>query len=534
MSRLPGDRLSPLSLAYRLAGRNFAQMCQMDIDSLFEHFASIERDAIASNVGRYVWTDLKKRLQFVQKIGLGHLQLGRYANTLSTGELQRIHLTVAMSSSLTQMLYVLDDPTSGLHPSESESIVEAMRGMKGRGNTVLVVSHDRTVLDAADFVIEMGPDAGERGGKVEFAGTGEQWREGNSLTASFWSGKRGVLGRAHQRRSPTGWLRLQGASGNNLKEPVVQIPLGVCCVVTGVSGSGKSSLVEGTLYEALRHLVSRERSNPLPFESLTGFESLRDVVLVDAQSIGRTPRSIPATALKLLDPIRDIFADTIDAKSRNLTSGYFSFNHALGKCRSCNGSGMQEVDMKFLADIQMICPDCHGSRFCREALQARYRDRTIAEVLAMTAEQAIGFFRGDAKLQKRLQTMIDVGLHYLPIGQPGNQLSHGESQRLKLASILANAAHSNTLFIMDEPTAGLHFRDVLQLIDCFSKLLDHGNSLLIVDHHDQLLMSADHVIELGPGSASHGGRVLATGTPEEWLDHKDSWASRFLSKKIVV
>ena len=397
-----------------------------------------------------------------------------------------------------------------------ERLSQAILGLRDRGNTVVVVEHDETMIRLADHVIEIGPAAGTQGGRVMFEGTPEELlATKTSLTGQFLTGQRGWTLRDRQPRQPRGFITLKGASGHNLKHIDVAFPLGLLCLVSGVSGSGKSSLVQDTLYGAIRQRKSGEAAKPLPFTSITGLSQIDECMLVDQSPISRSPRSAPVTYVKAFDPIRKVFAETIDARTRNYGPGHFSFNSDKGQCNQCEGAGVLEIDMQFLADVSMQCPACRGTRYRDDILKVRYRDRSIADVLDMTVREAYAFFRGYEKVQERLKRMIDVGLEYIKLGQPATTLSSGEGQRLKLAAFLASASRRRTLFILDEPTTGLHFADIVRLVDCFDALLADGHGLIVIEHNSMLMQAADYLIDLGPGAAEEGGNVVAVGTPAD-------------------
>jgi excinuclease ABC subunit A len=456
------------------------------------------------------------RLGYLEQVGLGYLTLDRTVRTLSGGEMQRVALTSALGSSLVNMLYVLDEPSAGLHPQDTPPLVTAIKRLRDRGNSVVVVEHDEALIRAADQLVEIGPGAGRNGGKIVFQGTpAEIEHASNSLTGDFLARRRGATAPAQRRKPDHGWIRLAGARGNNLQNITVEFPLGVLCVVTGVSGSGKSTLVEDTLYPALCRRMHLEAERPAPFDDVFGDGQLDDVVLVDQSPIGRSPRSNPVTYIKAFDEIRAVFADTVEARTRNYGAGYFSFNVDGGRCERCQGDGYLEVDMQFLADVFMKCPECRGRRYRKEILDVTYRNASIADVLDMTVRDAFTFFRGSTKVQAKLKKLMDVGLDYVQLGQPANTLSGGESQRLKLAGYMASARKGRALFILDEPTSGLHFADVVQLLDCFEALLAVGHSLVVVEHNLTIIRAADWLIDLGPGAAEEGGRVVAKGNPEQ-------------------
>jgi len=529
-----GQRLNEEALSWRVGGRNIAEATQLKIDDALAFFNHLPLTAHEQRLARAMLQQVRSRLGFLQQVGLGYLSLDRTLRTLSGGEAQRVALTSAMGSSLVNMLYVLDEPSVGLHPSDVDRLVHAIGRLRDRGNTVVVVEHEEALLRAADQLIEIGPGAGDRGGEVVFQGSLPDMLEPDaSLTGEYLAGRRGVS-IPQRRRPPTrGSIRLMGARGNNLQNLTVDFPLGVLCLVTGVSGSGKSTLVQDTLYAALCRRKRKDAEPPLPYDDVVGCGQIDDVVLVDQSPIGRSPRSNPVTYIKAFDPIRAVFAETIEARTHNYTAGHFSFNVDGGRCSACEGEGFTRVDMQFLADVYMKCSQCGGSRYRKEILAVKYRGQSIADVLAMTVRQAFGFFRGQPKVQARLKQLIDVGLDYLQLGQPANTLSAGEAQRLKLAAHLSEASRSRTLFLLDEPTTGLHFADVVTLLDCFEALLSVGHSLIVVEHNLQLMRAADYLIDLGPGAGEAGGRIVAQGTPEQIALCPDSATGRHLAATLA-
>ena len=511
-----GQRFKPEALAYRLRDQHIADVLTMQADQAANFFHSLQLEQRESEIAAEPIRQITDRISYLQDVGLGYLQLDRTLRTLSGGETQRVALTSALGSSLVNMLYVLDEPTAGLHPTDVERLSHAILGLKNRGNTVIVVEHDETMIQIADHVIEVGPAAGNSGGQIMFEGTpAEMLAEKKSLTGQFLTGERGWTLRDREPRQPRGFITLKGATGHNLKDIDVEFPLGLLCLVTGISGSGKSSLVQDTLYGAIRQHKHGEAAKPLPFKSITGLSQIEDCMLIDQSPISRSPRSAPVTYVKAFDPIRKVFAETVDARTRNYSPGHFSYNSVKGQCPHCEGAGVLQIDMQFLADVSMQCPTCRGTRYREEILKVRYRDRSIADVLDMSIREASSFFRGYDKVQERLNRMIAVGLEYIKLGQPATTLSSGEGQRLKLAAFLASASRRRTLFILDEPTTGLHFADIVRLVDCFDALLANGHGLVIVEHNSLLMQAADYLIDLGPGAAESGGTVVATGTPRQ-------------------
>lgn len=528
-----GKRFKPETLAYKVGDRSIADVLSMQADEAGVYFGKLKLPAREKKIAAEPLTQIRDRIGYLQQVGLGYLQFDRTLRTLSGGETQRVALTSALGSSLVNMLYVLDEPTAGLHPSDVQQLSAAIIGLRDRGNTVIVVEHDETLIRLAERVIEIGPGAGVSGGEVTFEGTPKAMlKDKDSTTGQFLSGKRGWSLRGHEPRPHRGVLKLTGASGHNLQNIDVEFPLGVLCVVTGVSGSGKSSLVQDTLYAAIRQRKHSDAIKPLPYDSISGLSQFEDCLLIDQSPISRSARSCPVTYVKAFDPIRKVFAATIDAKTRNFTPTHFTFNSDVGRCPNCEGAGVLEIDMQFLANVSMTCPTCRGTRYRDEILDVKFRDRNIAEVLAMTTRQAFGFFRGQTKVQARLKRLIDVGLEYIALGQAATTLSSGEGQRLKLAAFLASAKRKRTLFVLDEPTTGLHFADIVRLVDCFDALLMDGHALIVVEHNSLLMQAADYLIDLGPGAAANGGMVVACGTPAEVARVKKSRTGQILKAEM--
>lgn len=529
-----GQRLNPFALAYKIGGISIADFCNQEVREAALFLNSISLDERQQKIAGNVLDQVRNRLNYLQLVGLGYLTLSRTLRTLSGGEGQRVALTTALGSSLVNMVYVLDEPTVGLHPADTSRLIEAIKDLRDRGNTVAVVEHEEELLRQADWMIEVGPTAGIAGGKIIFEGPiAEAMKPSATLTGEYLSGRLGA-NLPPSRRTAKQWLTLRGATGNNLRNIDVKFPLGVLCVVTGVSGSGKSSLVQDTLYAALCHAKQTATDEQLPYRELLNAHLVDDVILVDQSPLSRSPRSNPITSIKAFDEIRQLFAETQYAKMHQWTAGYFSFNSELGRCENCEGDGQLSIDMQFLADVSMRCPACEGTRYKKEILQARYRDMSIADVLSLTVNEAIQFFRGQAKLQSKLQVLLDVGLGYVSLGQSVTTLSAGENQRLKLAAQLAATSRKKTLFIMDEPTTGLHFKDIVQLLDCFNALIESGHSLILVEHNMQLIRAADYIIDIGPGAALEGGQVVAQGTPEEVAKSQNSVTAPFLAASLAA
>ena len=529
-----GTRLCDAARAVRIGDASIADIAAMEVDEAAGFFESLELAEWERQAGRLMLEQVEARLRYLQRVGLGYLTLDRTLRTLSGGEARRVALTSALGSNLVNMLFVLDEPSIGLHPRDVERLLAAIRELRDRSNTVVVVEHEEAFLRQADEIVEIGPGAGDRGGNVVFQGTvDDMCAATESLTGDYLTGRRGRFASKARRETSHGKMRLAGARGNNLKNLTVEFPLGVLCCVTGPSGAGKSSLVQDTLYPALCRRLRKTAPKPLAYDDVYGDGQIDDVLMVDQGSIARTPRSNPATYLKIFDEIRAVFAETVEARTRNFSASHFSFNVEGGRCERCRGDGYIPIDMQFLADVYMRCPECKGRRYRKEILAVHYRGRNIAEVLDMTVREAFGFFRGSRKVQHGLKRMIDVGLDYLRLGQPANTLSGGESQRLKLAAHLSGAKRGRCLFLLDEPTTGLHFGDIVQLLDCFEALLSVGHSLIVIEHNMQVIREADYLIDLGPGAAEQGGRIVATGTPEEVAQCEESVTGRFLAKELA-
>lgn len=545
-----GDRLKEEALAVRIAGKSFADLCRMEVREAAQWFDALALPPGQQDIATAVLQDVISRLDYLQQVGVGYLTLDRTLRTLSTGEAQRVAMTTTLGSNLVDMLYVLDEPSTGLHPTDVEPLITALQRLRDRGNTVVVVEHEEEAIRAADYAVEFGPLAGVEGGEIAYEGEPDGLvDEPSSRTGDWLAGRRMIFRSAEDRRPvDQGKLTVMGARGANLgsrdneSEGVdVEFPLGVLTVVTGVSGAGKSSLVRRTLFPALEERLHdgstseprHEADRPLAYDDLLGWKQLDDVVLVDQTPISRSPRSNPVTYVKAMDPIRALFADLPDAKARGFTASHFSFNVDGGRCEACQGAGHVEIDMQFLADVTMRCRECDGRRFRDEVLEVTYRDRNISEVLEMTVHEALRFFRGETKVQQRLRPLIDVGLDYLQLGQPASTLSGGEAQRLKLAGRLSAKSSGRTLFLLDEPTTGLHFSDVEQLIDCFNALVDVGHTLVVIEHNVPMMMAADWLIDLGPGAADEGGSVVAQGTPEAVAACEASCTGRVLAEAFA-
>ncbi len=506
---------------------NIAEFCEKSIGNARAFLETVAMPVGLNPGARLAVNAVLRRLHTLEALGLGYLTLSRPADTLSQGEFRRVLLSAALGSSLVNVLYILDEPSLGLHPNDIRRLRDVITSLRDRGNTVVVVEHDEALLKCTDWVVELGPGAGERGGEVVFQGTLEHLQKSETLTGEYLSGRRQIkIDRT--RRTPAGWIKLVGATGHNLKHVTAEFPLNVLCVVTGVSGAGKSSLIEETLYPALCQRLFGTSPPSLPFEDLMGERQISDVLLVDQSPISKTTRSNPATILKVFDEIRSLFAQTSEAKTRGLTPGHFSFNAGDGRCGRCLGEGRLEIDMEFLPNMEITCPDCHGRRYRPDVLSVLYRGKSIADVLDMTIREAYFFFRGHATIQSKLRRLMDVGLEYLRLGQATRTLSGGESQRLRLASYFTRSCKKATLFILNEPTTGLHPHDIVQLLRCFESLLAYGHSLIVIEHNVHVMAAADYIIDLGPGPAERGGTIVAQGPPEEIAGTPESITGRYL------
>ncbi len=529
-----GARLRPTLLAVTVLGQSIAQVTALDVAGVLAWCGAL---AAASStlaprhqlIAQPLVRDMRSRLQFLLDVGLDYLTLDRAAATLSGGEAQRIRLATQIGAGLSGVLYVLDEPSIGLHPRDHDRLLQTLFALRDLGNSVLVVEHDEATIRAADYVVDIGPGAGEHGGEVLAAGTvAEIMSNPNSLTGAFLSGRRGIPVPA-QRRSGSGHtLTIEDAHEHNLQHLTVSLPLGTFIAVTGVSGSGKSTLIEDILATKLNQVFFNSRAQPGRHGRITGIEHLDKLISIDQAAIGRTPRSNPATYTKMFDPLRQLFAQTPEARARGYTAGRFSFNVKGGRCEVCRGEGLIAIEMQFLPDMFVPCDTCHGSRYNRETLDIRYRGLSIAEVLALTVEEAAAFFARIPAIAAKLQALLDVGLGYVRLGQPATTLSGGEAQRIKLASELARRSTGRTLYILDEPTTGLHFADVERLLQVLQRLVEAGNTVICIEHNLDLIKSADWLVELGPGGGAHGGNLVVAGPPEVVAAHAGSPTGEYL------
>jgi excinuclease ABC subunit A len=523
-----GARLRPESLSVLVAGTPINEFCALSARGALAWLETVELSDTERHIARLIVREIGERLRFLDNVGIGYLSMDRAAATLSGGEAQRIRLATQIGSALVGVLYVLDEPSIGLHQRDNAKLVATLERLRDLGNTVLVVEHDEQTMRAADHIVDLGPGAGEHGGRIVAQGTASEVEQvAESLTGQFLSGAARIEVPA-RRRTPSGALEIHDARQHNLQGIDVQIPLGTLTCVTGVSGSGKSTLVNDVLYKAVANRLHRARQRPGTHREVSGIDALDKIIAVDQSPIGRTPRSNPATYTGLFDVIRDLFSKTAEARARGYKPGRFSFNVKGGRCEVCRGDGQIRIEMHFLPDVYVPCEQCHGRRYNRETLEVRFKGKTIADVLDMPVEEALEFFKHIPAIHRRLATLSDVGLGYIRLGQPATTLSGGEAQRIKLATELSKIATGRTLYILDEPTTGLHFADVARLLEVLHRLVDAGNSVVVIEHNLDVIKSADRLIDLGPEGGDGGGRVVATGTPEEVAAVADSHTGRFL------
>lgn len=526
-----GERLRKEALAVTVAGININEFCNKSVTAALDFVCNMKLSDRDMLIGAQILKEIKSRLGFLQSVGLDYLKLSRASGTLSGGESQRIRLATQIGSSLVGVLYILDEPSIGLHQRDNDRLIATLKNLRDLGNTVIVVEHDEDTMRAADYLVDIGPGAGIHGGEVVAAGTVEEVIQcENSITGKYLSGKLKIAVPKERRKCDGRYLTVYGAAENNLKNIDVKIPLGLFTCVTGVSGSGKSSFVNEILYKHLVAKLNRAKVRAGKFEKMTGIEQLDKVIAIDQSPIGRTPRSNPATYTGLFNDIRDLYASTNDARMKGYTSGRFSFNVKGGRCEACEGDGIIKIEMHFLPDIYVPCEVCGGKRYNRETLEVKYKGKTIYDVLEMTVEEGLEFFSSIPKLQRKLQTLYDVGLGYVKIGQPATTLSGGEAQRVKLATELSKRSTGKTIYILDEPTTGLHTHDVAKLIDIIQKLTDGGNTVVVIEHNLDVIKTADHIIDLGPEGGDKGGYVIAEGTPEQVAANKKSYTGKYLKK----
>ena len=528
-----GARLKPESLAVTVGGKNIYEICQLSVVKLLEFFEQLTLSEREQAIAHMILKEIRERLSFLKNVGLDYLTLSRSSGTLSGGESQRIRLATQIGSSLMGVLYVLDEPSIGLHQRDNDKLIAALKRLRDLGNTLIVVEHDEDTMRAADYIVDIGPGAGIHGGNIVVSGPCEVIEAcEDSITGQYLSGRKKIPVPAERRKGNGNWLEVLGAAENNLQNVNVKFPLGTFCAVTGVSGSGKSSLINEILYKGLARELNGAKARPGKYKEIKGIEYLDKVIEIDQSPIGRTPRSNPATYTGVFTDIRSIFAETPEAKKRGYGPGRFSFNVKGGRCESCEGAGILQIEMHFLPDIFVPCEVCKGRRYNRETLEVKYKDKSIHDVLEMTVEDALTFFEHLPKIRRKIQTLYDVGLGYVKLGQSGTTLSGGEAQRVKLAAELSRKATGKTIYILDEPTTGLHTADVHQLIGVLQRLVDEGNTVIVIEHNLDVIKTADYIIDLGPEGGDRGGTIVATGTPEEIAANDASYTGHYLKKVL--
>jgi len=527
-----GQRLKKESLAVTIGDKNIYEMTEMSVRDLRQYLDELQLTETQLKIGKEILKEIKGRLQFLVDVGLDYLSLSRATGTLSGGEAQRIRLATQIGSGLVGVAYIMDEPSIGLHQNDNDKLLATLKHLRDLGNTLIVVEHDEDTMRAADYVVDIGPGAGEHGGQVIATGTAEDiMKNPNSITGKYLSGEIKIPV-PKTRRKPKGFLKVVGAKENNLKNIDVKVPIGVFTCVTGVSGSGKSSLVNEILYKSLARKLNRARTIPGKCKKIEGMEQLDKVINIDQSPIGRTPRSNPATYTGMFDMIRDLFAATTDAKERGYKKGRFSFNVKGGRCEACSGDGILKVEMHFLPDVYVPCEVCGGKRYNRETLEVRYKGKTIYDVLEMTVEEALDFFKNVPRILNKVQTLYDVGLGYLKLGQPSTTLSGGEAQRIKLATELSKRSTGKTIYVLDEPTTGLHFADVHKLVEILHRLTDEGNTVVVIEHNLDVIKVADYIIDMGPDGGDRGGTVVVAGTPEQVAKHPTSYTGKYVKQML--
>ncbi len=527
-----GQRLKKTSLAVTVGEKNIHEITSFPIMKLLDFMDNLSLDEHRQMIGKRILKEIRSRVQFLVDVGLDYLTLSRATASLSGGEAQRIRLATQIGSGLVGVAYILDEPSIGLHQRDNDKLLNSLKHLRDLGNSLIVVEHDEDTMRAADLVVDIGPGAGMHGGEVVAIGTAEEiMKNPDSITGQYLSGEKSIP-IPEERREPTGWIEIRGARQNNLKNIDVEIPLGVMTVVTGVSGSGKSSLINEILYKSLAHKLNRALTIAGDHDKITGTKQLDKVIAIDQSPIGRTPRSNPATYTGVFDLIRDLFAATVEAKERGYKKGRFSFNVKGGRCEACTGDGIIQIEMHFLPDVYVPCEVCHGQRYNRETLEVHYKGKTIFEVLDMTVEEALTFFENVESIRRKIQTLYDVGLGYVKLGQPSTELSGGEAQRVKLATELSRRGTGKTIYILDEPTTGLHFEDVRKLVEILRRLSDSGNTVVVIEHNLDVIKCGDYIVDMGPEGGDGGGTVVACGTPEDVANDPDSYTGVYIKKML--
>ena len=528
-SACKGQRLKPGALAVTVGDKNISEVTTLSIERLQKFLDELQLTETQQLIGNQILKEIKARISFLMDVGLDYLTLARATGTLSGGEAQRIRLATQIGSGLVGVAYILDEPSIGLHQRDNDKLLATLKHLRDLGNSLIVVEHDEDTMLAADYIVDIGPGAGEHGGQVVAVGNAQEiMKNPNSVTGAYLSGKIRIPVPT-ERKKPTGYLKVVGAQENNLKNIDVKFPLGVMTCVTGVSGSGKSSLVNQILYKRLARDLNRARTIPGKHKRIEGLEQVDKVINIDQSPIGRTPRSNPATYTGVFDLIRDLFAGTPDAKARGYKKGRFSFNVKGGRCEACAGDGILKIEMHFLPDVYVPCEVCGGKRYNRETLEVRYKGKNIYDVLNMTVEEAVDFFENVPSIRRKMETLRDVGLSYIRLGQPSTELSGGEAQRIKLATELSKRSTGKTVYILDEPTTGLHFADVHKLTEILRRLSGDGNTVIVIEHNLDVIKTADYIIDIGPEGGDRGGTVVASGTPEEVAKNPDSYTGKYIA-----
>ncbi|MEJ5351456.1 MAG: excinuclease ABC subunit UvrA [Melioribacteraceae bacterium] len=532
-----GGRLKKESLSVKIGGLNIAEVTSLSIEKTLKFFKELKLTEREELIAKQILKEIKTRLEFLINVGLDYLTLNRSARTLSGGEAQRIRLATQIGSQLSGVLYVLDEPSIGLHQADNIKLINSLKNLRDLGNTVIVVEHDRETIENSDYIIDLGPYAGEHGGEVCLYGKTEEILKSpngkNSLTIQYLKNQKKIEIPEARRKGNGKFIELIGASGNNLKNVNLRIPLGTFVTITGVSGSGKSSLINETLVRILYQKIYKSKVVPLPYKEIKGLENIDKIIEIDQTPIGRTPRSNPATYTGVFTHIRDLFAQLPESKMRGYTAGRFSFNVSGGRCEECNGDGLKKIEMNFLPDVYVTCEACNGKRYNRETLEILYKTKSISDVLEMTVEEALNFFEDYPVLHRKIKALYDVGLGYMKLGQQATTLSGGEAQRVKLATELSKVSTGKTLYVLDEPTTGLHFEDVCILLKVLNQLVDKGNTVIVIEHNMDVIKVADYIIDLGPGGGEHGGEIIAEGTPEQIAEIKHSITGKFLKKELM-